>query len=92
MQQRWGYWRMRLQFIKFLIIFPLFLGACAQTQFAAHAIKNIPFSEKETPRSKGTFKVGNPYKIDGRAYFPKESYTLEERALPVGMALIFTEK
>lgn len=56
------------------------LGGCAQTQLAAHAIKQIPFPD-DPPKTQGKFKVGNPYKIMGKAYFPKESYNLVETGI-----------
>ena len=47
---------------------------CTQVQLGAHVGKQLS--------SQGTFKVGSPYKIDGRWYYPKEKYSHTE----VGMA------
>ncbi len=45
----------------------LMLGACAETQFAATVVKDI------TPdQPAGTYKVGNPYQINGVWYYPAE--------------------
>lgn len=56
------------------------MSGCAQTQLAAHAIKQIPFPE-DPPKSEGKFKVGNPYKIMGKAYFPEEKYNYKETGI-----------
>ena len=34
-----------------------------------------------TPRSQGTFKVGNPYQIQGKWYTPNESYSYDETGI-----------
>lgn len=54
----------------------LFLSGCSQVQLGAHVGKQL------NSQSKGTFKVGSPYKIDGKWYYPKEKYSHTE----VGMA------
>ena len=46
----------------------LTLSACTQLQLGAHVGKQI------ASQSSGTFKVGNPYKIRGKWYTPRESY------------------
>lgn len=55
----------------------LFLSGCSQVQLASHAIKKAGPSSK----SVGTFKVGSPYKIKGRYYYPQESYDLVETGI-----------
>lgn len=57
------------------LCFVFFLSACAETEFLAHMTKQLPDSEVTT------FKVGNPYKISGRTYYPKESYTHSETGI-----------
>lgn len=49
------------------------LGGCASTELAAHAIKNIPFGH-EAPKSAGLYKIGNPYEILGKTYYPEEKF------------------
>ncbi|MCB9973597.1 MAG: septal ring lytic transglycosylase RlpA family protein [Rhodospirillales bacterium] len=46
------------------------LSACAQTQLGAHLGKDI-YNEST---AQGTFKVGNPYDVQGLKYTPKETY------------------
>lgn len=55
----------------------LCLAACTEVQLASHITKQaLP-----TTKSQGTFKVGTPYKIDGKRYYPKESYDLSETGI-----------
>lgn len=65
------------RFIFFFIPVFLFLAGCAETQLVAHAVKNIPWGSQ----SKGTFKVGNPYVIDGKRYTPRETYNFTETGI-----------
>lgn len=57
----------------------LMLSACAEAELVSHVAKQIP--GVSTPQSQGTFKVGNPYKISGTYYRPKESYSLVETGI-----------
>jgi rare lipoprotein A len=62
----------------FLGLAVLSLCACSQTKYMAHVAKQIPMGV-DTPTNKvGHFKVGSPYTIKGRRYFPQESYNLVE--------------
>lgn len=54
---------------------PLALTACTEAELASHLVKSI---SGDAPKTIGYFKVGNPYKIKGRYYTPKESYNLVE--------------
>lgn len=58
----------------------LLLPACTEVQYAAHLAKQIPFPS-DTPKTQGTFKVGTPYKIMGKYYYPKETYSFEETGI-----------
>lgn len=55
-----------------------FLSGCTETELASHVIKTLPNS---TNQDAGTFKVGKPYKVDGKWYTPKESYDFEETGI-----------
>lgn len=46
------------------------LGACAEARFVVHTAKRLG----ETNKSQGNYKVGNPYKIKGVTYTPKEDW------------------
>lgn len=67
-----------MRFAHLLLILAVFcLGACSETRYAAHLAKQVTLPT-DTPESKGTFKVGTPYKIKGRRYYPKETYSYSE--------------
>lgn len=55
------------------------LGGCAEAELVSHVAKQIP--GVSSSQSKGTFKVGSPYKIAGKYYRPQESYTLVETGI-----------
>lgn len=54
----------------------LSLSACSEARYVAHVAKQIPISSDQ--QSTGIYKVGNPYTIQGRRYYPKESYNYSE--------------
>lgn len=53
------------------------LSACSQVQLASHLLKKANHGMAQT----GSYKVGNPYKIDGRTYYPKEDFELVETGI-----------
>lgn len=61
----------------FILCASLTLSACVTSAVTK------PVSEllNPVPKTKGTFKVGSPYKIDGKMYYPKESYDLVETGI-----------
>lgn len=71
-----------MRFGRYLIMITvvLALGACSETRYAAHLAKQVTLPT-DTPESKGTFKVGNPYRIKGRKYYPKETYRYSETGI-----------
>lgn len=50
------------------------LSACAEVELGSHFAKTL--SGEKT--AVGDFKVGNPYKVKGRTYYPKETYEYSE--------------
>ncbi len=50
------------------------LGSCAEAELASHVAKT------SFPRqhAQGNFKVGNPYKVEGKTYTPQETYEFTE--------------
>jgi len=50
------------------------LAGCAETSFAVNAAKQIQGSEKQ----QGTYKIGDPYQINGVWYYPAEDYSYNE--------------
>lgn len=61
----------------FLLAGLLLVTGCAETQFGAHVAKQVT---KDT-RSQGTYKVGNPYYIQGTQYHPFETFDHSETGI-----------
>lgn len=57
------------------VFFIVFLAGCAGTTPVRESFKPLP------PSNQTYFKVGNPYVIDGRKYYPQESYNLVETGI-----------
>ena len=53
------------------------LSGCTEVQLASHVFKKVA----PPPKSQGTFKVGNPYRINGKKYYPQENYDLVETGI-----------
>mgnify|MGYP002622079608 CR=1 FL=1 len=62
------------------------LSGCSQIQLASHVAKKVFPAGRSSAmttnsQSQGTFKVGTPYKIQGKKYYPQESYDLVETGI-----------
>lgn len=57
------------------------LASCAETQFLAQTAKRIGVSQEEAASPPGTYKVGNPYQIDGTWYYPAVDYDYKETGI-----------
>jgi len=55
----------------------LCLNACTQIELASHVVKQV----FPPPQTQGSFKVGNPYKIGGKQYYPKEEYNFVQTGI-----------
>ncbi len=64
----------------FLFLAVIILNGCTETKFIAHLVKQVPMPS-DLPKSKGSFKVGSPYKIKGRTYYPEERYNYVEKGI-----------
>ena len=67
-----------------LIFVALALTSCTEIQFASHVFKNGDSTEQQTASTsptRGTFKVGKPYVVQGTTYYPKENYNLVETGI-----------
>lgn len=62
------------RFLPFFFMIFLLVG-CAETQFLTHMIKQIPHSNTTI------YKVGSSYTIDGKRYYPRESFTYSETGI-----------
>lgn len=58
----------------------LLLAGCAETQFAAQSAKSISGSANDWGKV-GAYKVGNPYQVNGRWYYPKEDWEYQEEGM-----------
>jgi len=59
----------------FLVFLPItVLFGCTQAELGAHVGKQV----LNDSQSQGTFKVGSSYRIDGKYYYPKETYSHTE--------------
>lgn len=57
------------------------IGGCAKNiELASHVGKHVTGST-DYAKSKGHYKVGNPYKIKGRKYYPKVDYGYDKKGV-----------
>ncbi|MDY0028495.1 MAG: septal ring lytic transglycosylase RlpA family protein [Pseudobdellovibrionaceae bacterium] len=61
-----------------LLVLPMLLSACSEIEFGSHLVKTWDGDAAPPTVAKGTFKVGKPYTIAGRTYYPKETYNYVE--------------
>lgn len=57
----------------------LSLSACTTTNFMLAKWKDV--NAPSSAKSQGQFKIGKPYNIAGRTYFPEESYSYDETGI-----------
>lgn len=58
-----------------------FMASCAETEFLAQTAKRIGVSQEEPAAAASTYKVGNPYQINGTWYYPAVDYSYEETGI-----------
>lgn len=68
-----------ISFLFLVLSFPLFLGGCGST----HRIEMGVDSPSDVPlyAKRGTYKIGKPYEIKGKMYYPKENFEYDETGL-----------
>tara|TARA_B100001750_G_C15464146_1_gene576057 strand:+ start:170 stop:1216 length:1047 start_codon:yes stop_codon:yes gene_type:complete len=59
------------------VIMLLALSACSELELGSHVAKSMHFPSDEEDYT-GDFKVGNPYEVKGRKYYPSEKYHSSE--------------
>ncbi len=66
-------------YIKFtlLVILTIYLHGCAETSFVINSAKRLGSSWTDKP----TYKIGDPYKINGKWYYPALNYEYDEIGL-----------
>ncbi len=63
--------------LAFLTLFAL--AACAETEFLVHTAKTVGSDQEPAPV--GDYKVGKPYQINGKWYYPAEDYDYVETGI-----------
>lgn len=56
------------------------LSACAETEFVIHSTKEIQ-DLQEPAKAQGHYKVGKPYQIAGKWYYPEEDFDYDETGI-----------
>ena len=68
--------------IKFLlIIFFSFLSSCTSVELAANLGKKVFLKKVPSDKSNGIYKIGNPYVVDGKRYYPKKDLNYDEKGI-----------
>ena len=62
----------------FILLSGFFVSGCTQLELASHFGKKVSGSQV---RSVGTYKVGSPYKIGGRRYYPAIDYNYDKKGI-----------
>lgn len=68
---------MRYSFAVVCLLSVALLSGCSQFRLGSEVVKDAMPQGKQI----GTFKVGNPYKIQGQWYTPQESYSYDETGI-----------
>ncbi len=64
-----------------IIIFFSFLSSCTSVELAANLGKKVIFQKNQLNRSNGIYKIGNPYVVDGKKYYPKKDLNYDEKGI-----------
>ena len=64
-----------------LIIFFSFLSSCTSVELAANLGKKVFFKKDQLARSNGIYKIGNPYVVDGKKYYPKKNLNYDKKGV-----------
>lgn len=70
---------MNMKRLAVVFLFTLTLGACTETQYAAHLAKGAMGTD--VPAQQNNYKIGKPYKIAGQTYQPQESFNHVETGI-----------
>ena len=64
-----------------LIILFSFLSSCTSVELAANLGKKVFFKKDQLSKSNGIYKIGNPYVVDGKRYYPKKNLNYDEKGI-----------
>ncbi len=68
--------------IKFLL-FALFsfLSSCTSVELAANLGKKVLLKKDQLGKSKSIYKIGNPYVVNGKQYYPRKNLNYDEKGI-----------
>ena len=64
-----------------LVIIFSFLSSCTSVELAANLSKKVFLKKDQSKYSKAIYKIGNPYVVDGKKYFPKKNLNYDEKGI-----------
>ena len=64
-----------------LIILFSFLSSCTSVELAANLGKKVFVKKDRTEKSNGIYKIGNPYVVAGKRYYPKKDLNYDEKGI-----------
>ncbi|MDC3096699.1 septal ring lytic transglycosylase RlpA family protein [Alphaproteobacteria bacterium] len=64
----------------FIIIIPL-LASCTSVELAANLGKKVLFKKNQLKNTNAIYKIGNPYVVDGKRYYPKKNLNYDEKGI-----------
>ena len=68
--------------IKFLLTLSLFFfSSCTSVELAANLGKKVIFQKDKFNKTKGIYKIGNPYVVEGKRYYPKKNMNYDEKGI-----------
>ena len=70
----------------FIIIIPL-LASCTSVELAANLGKKVLFKKNQLKNTNAIYKIGNPYVVDGKRYYPKKNLNYDEK----GIVMVWTK-
>ena len=62
-----------------LIILFSFLSSCTSVELAANLGKKVFVKKDRTEKSNGIYKIGNPYVVAGKRYYPKKDLNYDKK-------------
>ncbi len=69
---------MRPSFLFLLLLTAFTATGCTEAKLVSHMAKKLPGGQAQ---SEGNFKVGSPYKVNGKWYHPQEDYSFSETGI-----------
>ena len=64
-----------------LIVLFSFLSSCTSVELAANLGKKVFVKKYQIEKSNGIYKIGNPYVVDGKRYYPKKNLNYDEKGI-----------